>query len=436
MFSKISSIVHFISKDVWEIEPENISNKYIKGFIYEVQVIDFSLKLFLRNHSLTRAADLAFTSIFALVPLLSVIFMIFKLYGVKAIIETKVKPYLYNFLTPVSSKQLSIYLDNFLNSATVETLGFLGILFLLITVYITLNLIEETFDFIWYVKKRRSFFEKIRTYGIIISISPIILTIYATLTSYLDNLNIDSTFFEFIYRIIAFKFLPFLLIILFFTLMILLIPNCKVESKHALYGGFAGTILYYLTKNLFVDYVTLAVSYNVIYGSMAILPFFMLWVFWFWVIVVFSVQIAYVRQNFFFLRKSELHNNISYFDNIKIAMLLAKKLVKDYTTLNKSDSVSTYSQELNIPLNHTISCFEKMRMNSIVKLSDDANEVYVPNIPIKEITIEKIIASVNREYLKELRLNLEQQEIINIVEEYKAISNKYKDKSIIDILDS
>ncbi|RZL34388.1 MAG: hypothetical protein EOP00_31715, partial [Pedobacter sp.] len=153
--------------------------------------------------------------IFALVPLLAVVFMLFKISGGKQIVDLKVKPFIYNFLSPVSSQQISQYMDTFLNSASVETLGVLGILFLLITVYIILSVIESTFDYIWHVKKSRSFFDRLKSYWLIISVSPILLTLSATLNSYLDSIVIESSFFETIYSIFAFKVMPFVLIMFY-----------------------------------------------------------------------------------------------------------------------------------------------------------------------------------------------------------------------------
>lgn len=427
----------FLLKDVWELEQEQeVKGSFKRRLIEEAQMLDLEVKLFFRNHALTRAADLAFTSIFALVPLLAIIFMLFKYTGGQQVVNTKVKPFIYNFLSPVSSKQISEYIDTFLNSASIEALGVLGIVLLLVTIYIIMSVIESTFDYIWHVKKSRSFFDRLKSYWLIISISPMLLTGSATLTSYLDSIVIESSIYETLYSIFAFKVMPFFLIMLFFTLMIIVLPNCRVQANHALMGGIFGTVLYYITKNLFIDYTKLAVSYNVIYGSMAILPIFMLWLFWFWVIVLFSVEVAFVRQNFKYLKNIEKHTEINYFDKLRVAVLVSIKLVENYLGSKKEENILNYSDNLNIPLNHVLEVFNDFEKAGLVKETGKMPEEFVPNIPIKEITLKRIIDAVNKLYIPDKIFNKGEYEkfIDSIINEYQAKSDDLQINTVSDIV--
>lgn len=425
---------HLLFKDLLSIDTLTYQNKFVRFLIRELQVINLSIKLFLKNQCLIRSTDLAFTSMFALVPLLSVVFMILKLYGIKEIINTKLKPYIYGFLTPVSSKQISEYLDSFLNSATVETLGTLGILFLFISVFLTLGRIEENFNYIWKIKKNRVLKEKIKSYWTILSISPILIIVYTTLSSYFDNLINEYSFFEYLIQLVAFDFLPFLIVSLFFAIMIVVMPNCKVEADDALAGSFYATGMYYLTKNIFVDYSKIAVSYDVIYGSLAVLPFFMLWIYWFWNITLFSVQITYTRQNFQVLKNSYLSQEISFDDKLRAAFLIIDRMLKDYINSSKALRIVDYSKELKIPVNHLEEIFEDLKKSNLIKLVEYSDDVYIPNIPIAEISADKIFRAINKKYSKEFEIKLSKAELENILSEQSNLWNKYKNTKIEDLL--
>ncbi|MFN4150330.1 MAG: YihY/virulence factor BrkB family protein [Candidatus Sericytochromatia bacterium] len=425
---------HLLFKDLLSIDTLNYQNKFVRFLIRELQVINLSIKLFLKNQCLIRSTDLAFTSMFALVPLLSVVFMILKLYGIKEIINTKLKPYIYGFLTPVSSKQISEYLDSFLNSATVETLGTLGILFLFISVFLTLGRIEENFNYIWKIKRNRNLKEKVKSYWTILSISPILIIFYTTLSSYFDNLISEYSFFEYLIQFIAFDFLPFLIVSLFFAIMIVVMPNCKVEADDALAGSFYATGMYYLTKNIFVDYSKLAVSYDVIYGSLAVLPFFMLWIYWFWNITLFSVQITYTRQNFQVLKNSYLSQEISFDDKLRAAFLIIDRMLKDYINSSKALRIVDYSKELKIPVNHLEEIFEDLKKSHLIKLVDYSDDIYIPNIPISEISADKIFKAINKKYSKEFEIKLSKAQLENILSEQSNLWNKYKNTKIEDLL--
>jgi membrane protein len=426
----------FATRDVWELNAEDAPHPILKILIREVQMLDLEVKLFFRNHGLTRAADLAFTSIFALVPLLAILFMFFKLLGGKEIVETKIKPFIYNFLTPVSGKQITSYIDTFLNSATIETIGVIGIFSLLVGVYFILSLIEHTFDIIWHVKRSRTFFEKLKSYWLIMTASPILIAMSVTLTSYLDSVNIKYDFFENLYTVFTFKVIPFILIWLFFSLLIKSLPNTKVETNYALVGALFGTGLYYLTKNLFIDYTKLAVNYNLIYGSIAILPIFMLWMYWFWVITLLSVEISFVRQNFTYLSRVERSLELNHYDKIRIALIISLKMVKDQVECRKLDNVLKYSELLDIPVNHVLGCFQDLEKSGIVKETDKTPELFLPVIPVYEITVNKILNAVNKMYIPNNSFESEfnNQVIDDIFEKFQILTGIYNDRPLEDFL--
>lgn len=425
---------YLIFKDLLTIDTSDHKNKIVKFILRELQVINLAIKLFLKNNCLIRATDLAFTSMFALVPLLSVIFMILKLYGIKEIIDTKLKPYIYGFLTPVSSKQISQYLDSFLNSATVETLGTVGILFLFVSVFLTLGRIEDNFNFIWNVKKSRIFKDKVKSYWTILSISPILIIFYTTLSTYFDNLVNEYSIIEHLLTFVAFDFLPFIIVTIFFSIMIVVMPNCKVEADDAIAGSLYATGMYYLTKNIFVDYSKLAVSYNVIYGSLAVLPFFMLWIYWFWSITLFSVQITYTRQNFSVLKHSYLSKDISFDDRIRATFLILDKMLKDYINSENPLNVIGYSKYLKIPVNHIEDIFQDLKKSNLLKLVDYSDDIYLPNIPISEITSDKIFKAVSKRYSKEFDIKLSKSTLESILNDQYSLWLKYKNTKIEDLL--
>lgn len=393
--------------------------------------------MILINHGLSRASDLAFSSLLAMVPILAVVFMTFKLFGGKEIVDNKVKPYIYSFLTPGSSQQISEYIDSFINSATIETLGSIGMVFLLITVYLIISTIEDTFNFIWNVKYSRKILEKLKIYWLIITVSPILLTVSITLTSVIGDFSQKFTLFESISSVFVFDILPFMMIVLFFGILNAVLPNCRVEPKHALVGALTGTILYYITKNIFIDYSKLAVSYNLIYGSLAVLPLFMIWVYWFWVIILLSVEITFVRQNYRYLQYSEKYQEINYYDRLKFSLLICSKMVKDYLESKDPDNVLEYSRKLKIPLIHVKNCFSNLEKSKIVKaLETNPPEIYIPEIPIKEITIDLVIQAVNKKYLDEYPVFVQENKVIdNIVIQYKNFQSDYTNKSISEIID-
>jgi len=420
--------------DIWNFkENKNIKGNY-KIFAKELQILRLKITFFFRIDILSKAGTLAFSTILSLIPLLAIVFMMFKIFGGREVVNEQIKPYIYNFLTAGSSKQISSYIDSFLNSATVETLGSIGVIFLLVVVFFILSSIEKTFNLIWNVKENRAFFDKLKLYWLMMTLSPILVTVSIALTTQLDLYILKNEIISFYSSFIFFKVIPFFLILFFFTILIKAIPNTKVYAKPAFVGAIYGTVLYYITKSIFVYYTKIVVSYNIIYGSIAALPIFMLWIYCFWIVILFCVEVTYIRQNFNYLKYSERNSEVNYFDKIRATLLIAFKMIKDYLNSKNFDSVLGYSSELKIPVNHVNLCLEKMEKSGIVQVIKKNPDVYAPIIPIKDITIKRLIDSVNKMYVFDNSYNMKDYENI-ILEIVGKFNFEIENKSIQKILE-
>lgn len=387
---------------------------------------------FWENDLLSKASSLSFSTIFSIVPVLSIVFMVFKLFAGKELFLEKIKPYIYNFLAPGISKNISGYIDTFLTSATIETLGGIGFVFLSFGVYSILSSIETTFNKIWQVKVERSYLKKFKLFWLIITLSP-----FALIFSFSYLLDIASFVDNFIfgYYISYLVFISFspVISIFFFTTLIKIIPYCKVKLKYAFIGALTGGLLYYFTKNYFTHYTVKAVSYNVIYGSIATLPLFMIWISWVWVIILFGVQTAFVRQNYEYLVQKKAMDNLSYFDKIKIAINILLIMIKNHLDVVKEPkNVLDFSKELNIPINIIQNLFILLEKKSIVKSLKQIPEVYALNMPLDKINTKVVIDAVSQSQdgLSNYKLP---DEIEIIVDTYQAISILNQDIPLIDL---
>ncbi|MEZ6242054.1 MAG: YihY/virulence factor BrkB family protein [Phycisphaerales bacterium] len=80
------------------------------------------------------------------------------------------------------------------------------------------------------------------------------------------------------------------------------VPNVRVAARPALVGAFLGAVVWELGKWGFTQYVEYSTAYAKFYGSLALLPLFMLWVYVTWLIVLFGLQVTYALEHFSELR--------------------------------------------------------------------------------------------------------------------------------------
>jgi membrane protein len=151
------------------------------------------------------------------------------------------------------------------------------------------------------VRRRRNPVARFLVYWAIISLGPILLGIGLVSTSYLLSTSVVSDVdvslgFELKNKLLS--SVPFLTTSVAFTLIYTLVPNCFVSRKNAFIGGVIAAVLFELAKYGFGIYVKSVPSFEVIYGAIAIIPTFLIWMYMSWVIVILGAHITFCLSAF------------------------------------------------------------------------------------------------------------------------------------------
>lgn len=81
-----------------------------------------------------------------------------------------------------------------------------------------------------------------------------------------------------------------------FFLAYKVIPNCEVRSRAARVGALVAGTLFYVISKWYGTYVTSFASYKTIYGTLAAIPIFLLWIYLCWVILLSGALLAWRWQ--------------------------------------------------------------------------------------------------------------------------------------------
>lgn len=238
------------------------------------------------------SASLAFTTILSLVPVLTVgSYLVSNLPGVVALRATFQTWLLKNYFPGGISQQISNYLAQF--SAKAKELTFVGSIGLLITTILTMIVIERAFNEIWQVKQRRPFLKRMLVYIAATVVGPLLLG----LGIYLSGVLLGSVSGWFPALSSGFKFMstivPSLLAFIVFALAYRILPYAKVQWRDALTGALFAGAVYELTKFGFTFFITQAAFYKTVYGTFAIVPLMLIWIYitW-WVTLAGAVIVA------------------------------------------------------------------------------------------------------------------------------------------------
>lgn len=256
-----------------------------------LKIILSAVKRFFANNSLYEASALAFTTLLTLVPLFSVAVYALTILPFFDSFFLEAKHYIFANFVPASGVTIEKYLEEFSQQATV--LPATSMLFLFVSILMLINLVKNIINDIWGDPTYHSIYRRL-VHFIAILVMPVLISIGI----YVSNVLIGIYWITHTADMLGLQLLlsglgAFLVEMLSFTLVYYVMPSCPVRFQDSLLGGLIATILFEIAKIGFVLYLRFFPSYQLIYGALALVPIFLLWLYISWSIVIFGGMIAH-----------------------------------------------------------------------------------------------------------------------------------------------
>lgn len=243
-----------------------------------------------KYHVLQGSSALSYITLLSLVPFLTVIFTLLPKIMNFDIKQGMLANTLFSYVTPEFSDTLENYLFIFIDRAA--SLTFFGAITLIVISLMLLDRIDGEINRIWDVKKNTKRISRFLSYWAILTITPALLGIGFFATSYLLSLQsmggVLSTGLD---KLL--KLLPVFTSTIAFSLLYIFVPRTLVPWKIALFTAFVVAILFEIAKIGFGFYIRWLPSYELIYGSIALIPLFLIWVYISWSLVLLGVNFCY-----------------------------------------------------------------------------------------------------------------------------------------------
>jgi len=241
------------------------------------------------------AASLTFTTLLALVPLLTVTLIVISAFPVFAEYSVRFKVLLLTTLVPeFAGKVITVYMRQFTENASSLTAA--GIAMLGVSALMLMVTIERTFNGIWRVERSRPFLQQMLVYWTVLTLGPLLLGVGLSSWSWLyktSGLKHSHPVVALTIQIIGSVGLTTLVLWFLYRL----VPNSFVPADHAALGAFVTALLLEVTKRGFGYYITQMASYQLVYGAFASVPIFLMWVFCLWFVVLagamFTASLSY-----------------------------------------------------------------------------------------------------------------------------------------------
>lgn len=246
---------------------------------------------FVRDRCAETAASLTFTTLLALVPMITIALTVFSAFPVFEDFSAQIKIYLLNNLMPENSGIIiTQYMQQFADSAT--RLTAVGIVFLAVTAMMMMLTIDNAFNVIWQVSRPRPLIKRLVAYWAVLTLAPLLIGASLSLTSWLVGLSMGHGKYVSPLGIMVLKTLPILFATLAFTLLFRLVPNHYVPRAHALIGALVAAVVFETTSRIFGYFVSHFPTYKLVYGAFASVPIFLMWIYLSWLTILFGAVIA------------------------------------------------------------------------------------------------------------------------------------------------
>jgi len=237
------------------------------------------------------AGGLTFTTLLSVVPLLAVSFALFTRFPVFRQLQRAIHEQLLKSLLPADiSRTVLKHLSQF--AANANGLTLLGFLFVVASAVALLLTVENVLNRIWQVKQNRPFFKRVGMYLLLLALGP--LGIGASLCTMTYLVAASADLLETLPP--SYRFLlhlgPVLSGAVGLAALFYFVPNTHVRRREAILGGLLASIALDLGKRGFAIYLLQLPSYKTVYGAFAVVPMFLVWVYFSWLVTLTAAVIA------------------------------------------------------------------------------------------------------------------------------------------------
>ncbi len=391
MIKFIKKVIDYIGHGLWE--QRDFKDRKSLWLTKQVRVIAYTVKGVSAHGSIIRSAALTFYTVMSLVPILALAFGIIKAFG----LDEQLSAYLLDTF-PRYERLVNAVLE-FADGVLLRTRGgvvaLTGLAFLVWAAVRVFSNVERAFNNIWEIKKKRGIARKVSAYILVIFVIPILWVAVSGAFTYIGNIMGQ------------FEFLPYKLLRtlgsvvvtwIIFTVIYIAIPNTKVLFRHAATAGAIASVSFMAFQWFYIYIQSGVSSYNVIYGSFASIPLFLLWVQTSWQILLFGGELSFSYQNIDSYIQEREAETIRYDNRRTITVAVMLGIIRSFLAEERGITSERLAKELKLPVRLIRDVMYDLENAGLVAAARSAKSekvnIYLPAKDINSITFYGVLQAV------------------------------------------
>jgi YihY family inner membrane protein len=312
----------------WVSQPLEETRSWTRYVIFHIRIWLHCFRLLGTNQCLTQAAALAYHTIFGIVPLTIVTFMVFQMFPASHELGERLRRSAYDMLNltiaypaaeaepqaeepdaedqeraalTVASK-LEQITQGYIARVSTGAITVISVLLVSWAAIALMNRIERTFNRIYHVSTGRRFLSRLFNYWGLLTLGAIFIT--AVLYVHTQSMIASGLYLRVVNLIQP--VIPFLTSLAAIFALYFFLPNTRVAPGSALWGAFVATVIWTAARFFFRWYVGTFLPQFAVYGVLGLIPVTVLWIYITWLIILFGLQLTYATQNIRRLDAAEL----------------------------------------------------------------------------------------------------------------------------------
>ncbi|MCX8043765.1 MAG: YihY family inner membrane protein [Desulfobacterota bacterium] len=356
-----------------------------------ISIIGLALRRFYQEKRLLWAASLTFTTMFALVPLLSVLFFVFNVFGDLSQLKALIQPYVYKLIAPGAQQDVLNIINDLVEHVDFKTIGIFSSSAVVVSVFLLLFEIECSLNEIWLIRKRISMLSRAALYWVLLTVGPLLVAVSLFIIVSLQSYQLVRSIEFFVEpQIIAYA--SYGLMWIAFTALYYFMPGTRVRFWSALFGGIVAGTIWKIAGFLFSLYTSrFLFYYPKIYGSLAAVPIFMLWIFFCWIVFLLGAEITYLHQHRRFYQNALSGTWLNPSTRRYITLLIMLWIARRFREAQPLLTIASIADATGIPPHLIQDIVEPLLKTSLLVAAPGYNAPLAPGKPITHITVGDIL---------------------------------------------
>jgi len=384
-----------------------------------------------------RSMSLVYTTLLSIVPLIAFSFSVLKGFGK----HKELEPLLFKALEPLGPQgaEITQQIINLVDNVKGGVLGGISLAFFIYTAVSMVQKVEESFNYVWYVAKRRSFARRFTEYMVVMLIGPVVIVVALGMIASLRSNTIiqffvTSELFGPVFLATS-KLTPYLLVTSVFTFVYMYMPNTRVRFGSALVGGVAGGTFWATVSVIFATFVVAATRTQLIYSGFAVAITTLIWLYLNWLILLIGSQLAFYHQNPAFLRIGRREPRLSNAMRERLALNIMLLVGRAFRQGDTTISVHELARVLRIPSITLTPIITGLETDGLLTSTEE--EDLLPGREMSRILLNDVIAVVReRGETGSYRDPKWADEITGLGEQVDAaVSSTIGEQTLADLLD-